>query len=100
MRKVILALGLLGATVDADEMSKQMQQYEQQNVLSQLQEEIQKQEKLVSDIKNQIVRTDVINPSSINSQFENAYTMLNVKKTLYANFVGTPSLQSPLVQQK
>jgi hypothetical protein len=80
--------------------SQQLQEWDAQNFLNQLQGQIQKQQQLVSDLQKQVARKDVIYPASINNQFENAYTMLNVKKTLYANFANTPSIQSPLVQAK
>ena len=100
MRKFILALGLItGGSLTADQ-SDQMNSWEQDNYAQSLRQEIQKQQDLVNSLKNQIIRKDVIMPGAINNQFENAYTMLNVKQTLFNNFIGTPSIQSPLVQAK
>jgi hypothetical protein len=65
-----------------------------------LQGEIQKQAQFVQTLQNQINRKDVIQDSSIVFRYGNAVEMLTVKKTLYANFVNTPSIQSPLVRQK
>lgn len=101
MRKYLLAFGLFSATTlygytDNDKMN----QYETQNFLQTLQGEINKQQALVNQITQQAARTDVIYPAAITKEYENAYIMLNVKKTLYANFVDTPSIQSPLIQAK
>lgn len=90
MSLAIMAVPLIFAAQAVDE----------DRFLETLRGEIQKQSDLVNKLKDQIARTDIVAPSSINTQFENAYTMLNVKRTLYANFVGTPSIKSPLVQKK
>lgn len=90
MSLAIMAVPLIFASQTVDE----------DRFLETLRGEIQKQSDLVNKLKDQIARTDIVAPSSINTQFENAYTMLNVKRTLYANFVGTPSIKSPLVQKK
>ena len=90
MSLAIMAVPLIFAAQAVDE----------DRFLATLRGEIQKQSDLVNKLKDQIARTDIVAPSSINTQFENAYTMLNVKRTLYANFVGTPSIKSPLVQKK
>jgi hypothetical protein len=70
-----------------------------QGYLNQLQQEIQKQLEVTNKLKDQLERKDVVNPGAMVDQFQNAYIMLSVKKTLYQNFVGTPSLQSPLVRE-
>lgn len=93
MFKMILAAFLLTTSPTLD-------QWEMDNFVSTLRQEVQKQQTLVNSIKSQIERKDVIYPGAINNEFENAYTMLNVKQTLFNNFVGTPSIKSPLVQQK
>ena len=103
MHKLILSLGILTSPLlmaDDSNPRNSMDDYQEQNFLQTLQAQIQKQQDLVNQLKAQIERTDIIAPGAINNQFENAYTMLNVKKTLYSNFVGTPSIKSPLVQQK
>lgn len=102
MRYLLIAFGLISssAALVAEERIEPVNERETQSFLSTLQNEIQKQQNLVNSIKQQIERKDVIIPQVINTQFENAYTMLNVKKTLYANFVNTPSIKSPAVQKK
>lgn len=96
----MLTLGLLLGGMANAEQNGRMSQWEQENFEQSLRLEIQKQQELVNSLKNQMMRKDIILPGAINNQFENAYTMLNVKQTLYNNFVGTPSIQSPLVQAK
>lgn len=100
MRRIMLALGLLSGGTLSAEPSDQMSRWEQENFEQALRQEIQKQRDLVNALKDQIMRKDIILPGGINNQFENAYTMLGVKETLYNNFIGTPSIQSPLVQAK
>lgn len=100
MRHFMLILTLLMGSALFGDQSQTLNQWEQNNFLQTLQQELQKQQGIVNDLKNQIARKDIILPGAINNQFENAVIMLNVKQTLYNNFVGTPSIQSPLVQAK
>lgn len=101
MRYLLIAFGLMSVSaLEAATKSDSSKSWEVQNYLQSLQNEIQKQQTTVDNLAASIERTDVITSSAINSEFENAYTMLNVKKTLYANFIGTPSLESPLVRAK
>lgn len=66
----------------------------------QLQTEIQKQNDLVQKLAASVERKDVVSTDANVIRFENANAMLGVKKTLYANFYNTPSVNSPLVRQK
>lgn len=100
MRKLVLALSLISASVHAAATVDPIAQMEMDQYLSQLQGEIQKQTDKVNNLKALVERTDTVVNAAKVFEFENAYTMLNVKKTLYANFVNTPSLQSPLVRAK
>lgn len=65
-----------------------------------LQAEIQKQAQFVNSLANQAASKSTITSDAMVARFENANAMLNVKKTLYANFYNTPSINSPLVRQK
>lgn len=65
---------------------------------NQLEAEIKKQQDLVKAIQDQAKRTDIILPGTIVTEYENALTMLNIKRTLYGNFVNTPAVESPEVR--
>lgn len=101
MRNLIIAFGLIAcSSLHAATETNSRNSVEIDNYLQNLQKEIQKQQTQVDALKNQLERTDVVTPGYVVTQFDNAYTMLNVKKTLYANFVGTASIQSPIVRAK
>lgn len=94
-----LAVASLTAVPGGGPAYQQDNSQDLQNFYSQLQSEIQKQTQLVNDLAKTIERRDVVTPDANVFRFENANTMLGVKKTLYANFYNTPSVQSPLVRQ-
>ena len=98
--KKLIGLCLLAFSSLVGEESEPMDGWEESNYIQLLQQEIQKQNDLVKSITSQIERRDIIIPADITSQFENAYTMLNVKQTLYNNFIDTPSIKSPRVRAK
>lgn len=101
MRKLLIAFGLISASaLGAYTTNDNMNEWERRNFLETLQGELNKQQTLVNNIKQQAARRDVVNTGDITTQFENAYIMLNVKKTLFENFKGTPSIESPLIQEK
>lgn len=65
-----------------------------------LQSEIQKQAQFVQSLAKGVESNKQVSTDASVIRFENANAMLNVKKTLYANFYNTPSVNSPLVRQK
>jgi hypothetical protein len=71
----------------------QLKAYQQQ-----LFDEIKKQEQFVQSLQDEMARHDVVKTYADSARYENAVTMLDVKRTLVNNFVGTQSLQSPAVR--
>lgn len=78
----------------------QANQGELESFYNQLQTELQRQNDLVQKLAASVARRDVVSTDANVIQFENANAMLAVKKTLYANFYNTPSVNSPIVRQK
>lgn len=100
LKNLMFALSLVTTPILMAEAPATTEQTDVSSFLDTLKSEIKKQQDLVTKAKEQIERTDIVPPAAILNQFENAYIMLNVKQTLYANFAGTPSIQSPLVREK
>lgn len=74
---------------------QQRQQYEQA-----LLNEIQVQEKRINDIMQHVASGQYVSTVVDNVRIRTASAVLQVKQTLYSNFVGTQSLRSPLVRQQ
>lgn len=101
MRKLFAMLLLATSPMyAADTLTQEAQSTDLQNFYAQLQTEIQKQNELVQKLGASVSRNDVVSTDANVVRFENANAMLGVKKTLYANFYNTPSVNSPLVRQK
>lgn len=73
--------------------ASQMQSYQQQ-----LFDEVKKQEQFVAYLQNEMARTDTVKMGADTARYENAVTMLDVKRSLVSNFIGTQSLQSQAVR--
>lgn len=104
MRKLFVFMMLASSPMFAADTTLQPTQQTNQADLdsfySELQSEIQKQNDLVQKLAASVERKDVVSTDANVIRFENANAMLGVKKTLYANFYNTPSVNSPLVRQK
>lgn len=103
MRKLFVLFLLASSQIVAADSTFQPVQANQSDLdsfYSELQVEIQKQNDLVQRLAASIERKDVVSTDANIIRFENANAMLGVKKTLYANFYNTPSVNSPLVRQK
>lgn len=67
---------------------------------SALRQQVQKQDKLVQGMKQSLRDRKTIFSQAQRAQMEHAIVMLDVKRTLYANFYGTESVkQSPAVRK-
>ncbi|MCB1114507.1 MAG: hypothetical protein KDK62_07115 [Chlamydiia bacterium] len=100
MRSFILAFSLVSAAaIEAAPETTTTESRELKTFYNKLEEQIEIQQKRVEDIKSQIESREIIPPAAILAEFENAYIMLNIKRTLYGNFYGTPSVQSPAVRE-
>lgn len=63
--------------------------------------QVDKQNALVEDMMQSLRERKTLFSQAQRAQMEQAIVMLDVKRTLYANFVGTESIKkSPLVRQK
>jgi len=103
MRKLFTMMLLASSPIFAADSNYQPTQTNQSDLdafYGQLQVEIQKQNDLVQKLAASVERKDVVSTDANVIRFENANAMLGVKKTLYANFYNTPSVNSPLVRQK
>lgn len=59
---------------------------------------IKDQEKKVSDLKNKVMNRANMPSDASRMELQNAFIMLDVKKTIVNNFVNTPSEQSPVIR--
>jgi hypothetical protein len=75
-------------------------QQETEEFYQQLQSEIDKGEKKVQYLLDKVKTRQEILSDIIRLELESAIVMLNVKKNLRQNFVGTQSLNSPLIREK
>ncbi len=73
----------------------QLQSYQQQLVQA-----VKNQENRVQQIQDKMARTDIVQTSADVAAYDNAILMLEIKRTLLGNFVGTPSLQNGAVRAK
>ena len=73
----------------------QLQSFQQQLVQA-----VQTQENRVQELHNKMARQDIVQTSADVAAYENAVLMLEIKRTLLGNFMGTPSLQSAGVRGK
>lgn len=70
------------------------------NFYREMQVEIDYAEKKVEMLLEKVKQQDTIFSKIARMELETAIVMLDVKKTLVANFAGKPSLESPLVRNK
>jgi len=68
--------------------------------MSLLKNELQKQQLRISTLTDQIQKKQVIFDDNLRNQLENAIIVLDVKNTLYSKFNNAPSLQSSVVRQQ
>lgn len=95
---VFFPLSSLFAVIDDEYRplnEQQMNQY-----LQALQDEIRLQEKRINDIMQGVAKGQYVSTVVDNVRIRTASAVLQVKQTLYSNFVGTQSLRSPLVRQQ
>lgn len=94
---LLLPLGSLFAVVSDYQplTDQQMSQY-----LQSLQGEIRLQEQRINNIMRDVANGQYVSTVVDNVRIRTASAVLQVKQTLYSNFVGTQSLRSPFVRQQ
>lgn len=92
------ALGTINMGYAADNRTNTETQQQLQGYDNLLFQEVKNQEQLVESLQNDMARTDVVQLQSGVSRYSNAVSMLDVKRILVNNFIGTPALQSAQVR--
>ncbi len=93
----LLAFGSINS-VNAADRNYTYDQLHLQAYNNQLLQEVRNQEQLVESLQNDMARTDTVQLQSGVSRYSNAVSMLDVKRILVNNFIGTPALQSATVR--
>lgn len=93
----LLAFGSINS-VNAADQNYTYEQLHLQSYNNQLLQEVKNQEQVVENLQNDMARTDTVQLQSGVSRYSNAVSMLDVKRILVNNFIGTPALQSAVVR--